>query len=68
MRDAGPQSKHPKPYKRTTMPDRFAPRLANRNWSPGAPDRLWVGDITYIKTWTGGAYLLVLWNPNMCGA
>jgi putative transposase len=60
MRAAGLRSVHPRPYKRTTMPDRFDPRLADllaRDFAPAGPDRAWVGDVTYIKTWTGWAYL-----------
>jgi transposase InsO family protein len=60
MRAAGLHAVHPKPYKRTTLPDRFDPALADllhRSWSPTAPDIAWVGDVTYIKTWQGWAYL-----------
>lgn len=60
MRAAGLRSVHPRPYKRTTVPDRFDPRLADllaRDFAPAGPDRAWVGDVTYIKTWTGWAYL-----------
>ena len=34
-----------------------APDLAKRNFTPEAPDRLWVADITYIRTWEGWLYL-----------
>jgi putative transposase len=60
MRSAGLRGVHPKPYKRTTMPDRFNPALADllhRDWAPPAPDVAWVGDITYIRTWSGWAFL-----------
>lgn len=60
MRAAGLRGVHPRPYKRTTESDRFNPALADllrRDWSPAEPDRAWVGDITYIKTATGWAYL-----------
>lgn len=60
MRSAGLRGVHPKPYKRTTMPDRFNPALADllhRDWAPPAPDVAWVGDITYVKTWSGWAFL-----------
>ncbi len=60
MRTAGLRGVHPKPYKRTTMPDRFDPALADllhRDWAPPAPDVAWVGDVTYIKTWSGWAFL-----------
>ena len=28
-----------------------------RNFTPAAPDRLWVADITYVRTWEGWLYL-----------
>jgi transposase InsO family protein len=34
-----------------------APNLVNRDFTPQAPDRLWVGDITYIPTLEGWLYL-----------
>ena len=34
-----------------------APDLVNRNFTPEAPDRLWVADITYVRTWEGWLYL-----------
>ncbi len=34
-----------------------APDLVKRNFSPEAPDRLWVADITYVRTWEGWLYL-----------
>lgn len=60
MRAAQLRCVHPRPYKQTTMSDRFDPALPDllgRDWSPGAPDRAWVGDVTYIKTWSGWAFL-----------
>jgi putative transposase len=59
MRAAGLRGVHPRPYKRTTLPDRFDPRLADlvgRDFAPPAPNLTWVGDITYIKTWAGWAF------------
>lgn len=60
MRTAGLRGVHPKPYKRTTVSGRFDSSLVDllqRDWSPVRPDLAWVGDITYIKTWTGWAFL-----------
>jgi putative transposase len=60
MRAAGLRGVHPRPYKRTTLPGRFNPSLVDllrRDFSPTAPDQAWVGDITYIKTFTGWAFL-----------
>jgi putative transposase len=34
-----------------------APDLVKRDFTPGAPDRLWVSDITYVRTWEGWLYL-----------
>jgi putative transposase len=59
MRAAGLRGVHPRPYKRTTVPGRFDPCLADlvaRDFTPSAPNRTWVGDVTYIKTWAGWAF------------
>ena len=45
--------------KRTTIADPAADRardLVGRNFTPAAPDRLWVADITYVSTWSGWMY------------
>ncbi len=34
-----------------------APDLVKRNFTPEAPDRLWMADITYVRTWEGWMYL-----------
>jgi putative transposase len=34
-----------------------APDLVQRNFTPEAPDRLWVADITYVRSWEGWLYL-----------
>lgn len=34
-----------------------APDLVRREWSPTEPNRLWVADITYCRTWEGWLYL-----------
>ena len=34
-----------------------APDLVERNFTPVAPDRLWVADVTYVRTWEGWLYL-----------
>ena len=44
-----------KPW-RTTTPDPTAPPapdLVERDFSAGAPNRLWVADFTYLRTWEG---------------
>lgn len=35
-----------------TLPD-----LVRREWNPTEPNRLWVADITYVRTWEGWIYL-----------
>ena len=60
MAELGLVSVHPRPYKRTTVPSATAAHLVDlvlRDVHPSGPNRTWVGDITYIKTWTGWAYL-----------
>lgn len=60
MRAAGLQGRHPKAWKRTTVPGQQpvpAPDLIGRNFTAEAANQKWCGDITYIKTWHGWAYL-----------
>jgi putative transposase len=45
---------------RTTVPGEAAARpadLVRRQFSPAAPDRLWVADFTYVPAWTGMVYV-----------
>jgi putative transposase len=49
-------------HARTTRRDSLerapaAPDLVKRNFVPEAPDRLWVADITYARSWEGWLYL-----------
>ena len=46
----------------TTVRDggRQAPDLVQRSFTAGAPNVLWVADITYIPTWSGFLYLAVV--------
>jgi putative transposase len=51
-----------KPW-RTTIADPAAPKrpdLVNRQFTADAPDRLWVGDLTYLRTWEGRMYFAFL--------
>ncbi|ABY23008.1 OrfB [Renibacterium salmoninarum ATCC 33209] len=46
--------------KRTTIKDSKAARakdLVRRDFTPTAPDRLWVDDFTYVSTWSGWVYV-----------
>lgn len=61
MRDAEIQGakRRGKPW-RTTKPDpeaRRRPDLVERDFSATAPNRLWVGDLTYLRSWEGVTYL-----------
>lgn len=51
----GRRAKHP----RTTIPGPLTPRpedLVERRFTADAPDRLWVADITYVRTFSGWVY------------
>ena len=44
---------------KTTFPDLAAPRpfdLVDRQFTVTAPNRLWVADLTYVRTWSGFVY------------
>jgi transposase InsO family protein len=43
---------------RHTLP--IAPNLLNRDFCPAGPNRVWVSDITYLRTRTGWLYLAVI--------
>lgn len=60
MREAGIQGakRRGRPW-RTTTPDPAAlrrPDLVQRDFSAVGPDRLWVGDFTYLRSWEGASF------------
>ena len=60
MKAAGLRGRHPKAWKRTTIPGARpvnAPDLIGRDFTAAGPNQRWCGDITYVKTWDGWAYL-----------
>jgi putative transposase len=63
MRAAGLVGCHRRRRVRTTVADPAhtpAPNLVARDFTAPAPDRLWLGDITYLPTGEGWLYLAVL--------
>ena len=63
MRNAGIRSRSKKKFKVTTNSKHnfpVAPNLLNQKFKVAAPDRTWVGDITYVYTNEGWLYLAVL--------
>jgi putative transposase len=63
MRQAGLCGRAPRRFRRTTDSrhvHRIAPNLLARDFSAAAPNRVWVGDITYVPTCDGWLYLAVL--------
>jgi putative transposase len=63
MREAGIRSRTKKKFKATTNSQHnlpVAPNLLNQDFTAQAPDRVWVGDITYIPTNEGWLYLAIV--------
>ncbi|WP_433722626.1 IS3 family transposase [Nocardia sp. CA-129566] len=60
MRATGLRGRYPKPFRRTTIrgcKPVDAPDLLGRDFTAAAANQRWCGDITYVKTWAGWAYL-----------
>jgi transposase InsO family protein len=64
MREAGIRARRPRRFRRTTdsrhaLP--IAPNLVERRFDEVAstPNKLWVSDLTYVRTWQGWVYLCV---------
>jgi putative transposase len=60
MAAAGLRGRRPPRWVRTTTPEPTPPAIADRvhgQFTAAGPDRLWVGDITYVRTWEGWLYL-----------
>jgi transposase InsO family protein len=63
MKQVNIQSARKKAYKRTTNSNHhnpIAPNLLGRNFTCPEPNRIWVGDITYIPTGEGWLYLAIV--------
>lgn len=60
MREMGLRARHKRKYKVTTNSKHnypIAPNLLNRQFKVDAPNKVWVADITYIRTFEGWLYL-----------
>jgi len=60
MRDLGLRGVVRGRHHRTTVADETMPRpadLVQRDFRAAAPNRLWVADLTYVRTWAGFAYV-----------
>jgi len=60
MRKLGLRGVCPKRWKTTTLTDpgdTYPPDAVKRQWDTGALNTVWIGDITYLRTWEGWLYL-----------
>ena len=60
MRKLGLRGVCPKRWKATTLTDpddTYPPDAVQRQWDTGALNTVWIGDITYLRTWEGWLYL-----------
>ena len=60
MRKLGLRGICPKRWKTTTLTDpgdTYPPDAVKRQWDTGAINAVWIGDITYLRTWEGWLYL-----------
>jgi transposase InsO family protein len=63
MRENGLRGRRKRPFRKTTDSNHanpIAPNVLERDFEPAAPNRAWAGDVTYIATAEGFAYLAVL--------
>ncbi|MEO0592023.1 MAG: IS3 family transposase [Myxococcota bacterium] len=63
MREMGLYGRPPKRRKKTTDSEHrlgYAPNLVKQRFTAEQPNTLWMGDISFIRTWEGWAYLAVV--------
>ena len=60
MRRLGLRGVCPRRWKTTTLTnpgETYPPDVVKRQWDTGALNTVWIGDITYLRTWEGWLYL-----------
>jgi transposase InsO family protein len=68
MREKGLTGKAPRRFRRTTDSSHGLPVVENiwaRNFAVDSPNEVWVGDITYVRTWEGWLYVAVVCRSNV---
>lgn len=63
MREHGLTGSRPRRFRPTTDSKHDLPVAENivaRDFNPDAPTRVWVADLTYVRTWAGWLYLAVV--------
>ena len=63
MRESGLRGRRKRPFRKTTNSNHaepIAPNVLERDFAPEAPNHSWAGDVTYIATAEGFAFLAVL--------
>lgn len=69
MRRLGLQGICPKKWRTTTITDAadtYPVDAAKRVWDTGTLNAIWVGDITYLRTWEGWLYLAIVIDAHSC--
>lgn len=63
MREQGLEARRKRSFRKTTdsaHKNPIAANLVERHFEPRGPNQVWAGDVTYIQTDAGWAYLAVL--------